>query len=84
MSPSAQRRRLITLLSATPMVFVVPARASTKIPKSAVLYQDHPHGDQQCSGCRQYLSADSQSGQCAVVDGSIAATGWCLAFSLTS
>ena len=46
---------------------------AAKTPQKAVGYQDTPHGAQQCDNCKQFIAPSS----CKVVDGEIAATGWC-------
>lgn len=53
------------------------AVAQQKIDKSLVLYQDHPHEDQQCSKCLHFEPPSS----CAIVAGPIVPTGWCGAFA---
>lgn len=58
------------------------AQESGKAPKDAVKYQDTPKNSQQCSECMYYIPAagDSGQGQCKVVQGDIAAEGWCMLF----
>jgi hypothetical protein len=58
------------------------AQESAKAPRDAVKYQDTPKNNQQCSECMYYIAAgdDSDQGQCKVVQGDIAAKGWCMLF----
>jgi secreted PhoX family phosphatase len=46
---------------------------AAKVAQKIVGYQDMPKGAQQCDNCSQFVAPDS----CKVVDGTIAATGWC-------
>ncbi len=59
------------------------AHAASKLPKSAVKYQDKPNGDKQCSKCVQFIPGKSASadGTCKVVEGTISPHGYCIAFS---
>ena len=50
-----------------------PAYASNKIPQKAVSYQPTPKGDQRCDNCALWQAPAS----CKLVDGTIAAPGWC-------
>lgn len=49
-----------------------PASAA-KMSKTAVAYQDTPHGDQSCSNCNFFEPPSS----CKVVEGVISPNGWC-------
>jgi hypothetical protein len=49
------------------------ARAQAKMPKSAVAYQDHPKGSQDCSNCALFQPPSA----CKNVAGEISAKGWC-------
>lgn len=49
------------------------ASAAMKLSQSAVNYQPKPKGSQRCSNCSQWL----QPTACKVVDGTVAASGWC-------
>ncbi len=50
-----------------------PALASNKIPQRAVSYQPTPKANQRCDDCALWQG----SGSCKLVDGTIAASGWC-------
>ena len=58
------------------------SNAADKSSKASLLYQNHPHDGQHCGDCK-YFSAgsDSNSGSCALVEGTIDSNGWCMAFS---
>ncbi len=56
---------------------VEAASAQTKIAQKLVQYQDHPKGKQQCDLCMNWEPPAS----CKIVDGTIAATGWCVSFA---
>jgi hypothetical protein len=51
-----------------------PASAG-KATQASVQYQSNPKGEQQCSGCMNFI-ADSNS--CKLVDGQISPDGWCI------
>lgn len=57
------------------------ARAAGTTDPKAAAYQDHPKGNQQCSGCALYIPAKSNpmktNGACKIVKGSISPKGWC-------
>lgn len=53
-----------------------PAMAQQKIAQNLVQYQATPKGGLQCDQCLQWVPPDG----CKVVEGKIAAKGWCAAF----
>lgn len=50
---------------------------TAKLPKTAVMYQDHPNGGHQCSQCVHFQPPSS----CQIVQGDIAPNGWCGAWA---
>jgi hypothetical protein len=50
-----------------------PAYAANKIPQKAVSYQTTPKGKLRCDNCALWQAPSS----CKLVDGTIAASGWC-------
>jgi len=56
---------------------------SQKAPQSAVQYQDHPKGQDECDRCTHFVPGKSPSadGTCQVVQGSISPKGWCVMFA---
>jgi hypothetical protein len=54
-----------------------PAMAANKFSQSMAKYQPSPKGAQRCDGCTQFQPADA----CKVVEGKIAASGWCFLFT---
>jgi hypothetical protein len=48
--------------------------ASAKVSKASVQYQTEPKGDQQCSGCLNFIA---ESNTCKLVEGQISPSGWC-------
>jgi hypothetical protein len=60
-------------------IAVTPAAAATKFSQKAALYQPSPKGAQSCANCVQFQPATA----CKVVDGSVAAAGWCMLYSPT-
>ena len=59
------------------------ALAAKLASKVTVHYQWKPNGDEQCSGCLNYIPGPKPNaiGACHVVEGPIAPNGWCIAFS---
>lgn len=57
--------------------------AAAKAPKAAMMYQDKPHGSQQCSNCIHFIRGASAGamGTCTVVAGAISPHGWCVAYA---
>ena len=57
--------------------------AEAKSSKAQLKYQDHPHGNQKCAGCKLFIPGKSAKamGQCKVVAGSISPNGWCVAYT---
>jgi hypothetical protein len=45
-----------------------------KVSKASVQYQTEPKGDQQCSGCLNFIA---ESNTCKLVEGEISPSGWC-------
>ena len=64
---------LSTVLAAT------PAAAGMKLSQRAAGYQGNPKGAQSCATCKQFASPDA----CKIVDGKVAAAGWCSLWSKT-
>ncbi len=63
-------------------VHPLPARAQQKLSKAAVKYQTTPNGSKDCDDCLQFIpgkTANSE-GACKVVEGSISAHGYCIAW----
>jgi hypothetical protein len=54
-----------------------PAAAGSKVSKTMAHYQPTPKGPQRCDGCVQYVGPSA----CKVVDGDVAAAGWCLLYA---
>jgi hypothetical protein len=50
-----------------------PDEAGAKASQASVQYQDQPKGDQQCSGCINFVGPNA----CRVVEGEISPEGWC-------
>jgi anaerobic selenocysteine-containing dehydrogenase len=53
------------------------ADAATKMSQKAAHYQDTPHGKARCDNCTSWAAPDG----CKLVDGKIAAAGWCLLYA---
>lgn len=61
-------------------------RREGSVPKSAMKYQSHPHGKEDCTGCMHFIPGKTPSamGECTVLAGPISPHGWCLAFTAKS
>jgi hypothetical protein len=53
-----------------------PAAASNKMSPKAMQYRPTPNGNQRCDNCANW----QPPGQCKLVDGPIAASGWCMLY----
>ena len=53
-----------------------PAFASNKMSQKAMAYQPTPKGAQRCDNCANFQAPAS----CKLVDGTIAASGWCILY----
>jgi High potential iron-sulfur protein len=62
------------------MIFL-PWEVRAKAAKSDFFYQDKPKEGKNCASCRLFTLAEAGKGTCAVVEGEISPTGWCLAYS---
>src|SRR5512146_875678 len=53
---------------------------SRKVPQSAVQYQGHPKGQDECDRCTHFVPGKTSSaeGTCQVVQGSLDPQGWCV------
>lgn len=59
------------------------AMAQTKMSQAVAMYQDKPHGSQECLNCIHFVPGNTPEamGTCKVVDGSISPKGWCVAYA---
>jgi hypothetical protein len=77
----ASRRAILQagfgLLAAAGAVRSAYSQQAPKLAKTAVMYQDHPKGNQQCSNCVHFLPPHS----CQIVEGEISPNGWCGVFA---
>jgi hypothetical protein len=89
--PSSKRlSRRLALAAGTRWVIVtalagislVPERSfGAKAAKADYSYRDQPKDGKSCADCRLFSSGESGKGACALVDGDISPSGWCVAFS---
>ena len=73
-------RGAVLLATAALAVRVIPTKealAQAKASKEAMQYQDKPNADKQCSNCQSFLPSNS----CAIVEGPVSPSGYCLAWS---
>ena len=66
--------------------FISKRASAAKAPKSAMMYQNKPHGSQQCSNCIQFVpgASPTANGTCKVVEGEISPKAWCVAYTPNS
>ena len=69
----SRRTVLIAAATAAPALALMNSAAEAKMAPAAVKYQDTPKDGKQCDGCNFFVAPDA----CKMVDGKIAATGWC-------
>jgi hypothetical protein len=67
------RRAVLMAASAAPVLALSGGQAQAKIAQTAVHYQTTPKDNHQCDGCNFFIAPNG----CKMVDGDIAATGWC-------
>ena len=65
----------ITLFSSPAAAADAAAPAAKKVSKASVKYQHHPHGEQHCSTCINFIA---ESKTCKRVAGPIDPNGWCI------
>jgi len=68
-----RRTVLIAAAGAASLLALTGGEAQAKLAQAAVKYQATPKDGHQCDGCVQFVAPNS----CKLVDGDIAATGWC-------
>ena len=70
-------RGAAALISGVAALAVTGTAAIAKMAQKAAGYQATPKGDQSCATCALFKTPSS----CTLVDGDIAATGWCRFFA---
>jgi len=68
-----RRTVLIAAAAAVPTLALTGTAAEAKIAPAAVKYQTMPKDGHQCDACNFFIAPNG----CKMVDGEIAATGWC-------
>ena len=79
-----RRQYIIATLAPTllGMIAVCASRAdAAKASPRDFSYQDKPRDGKRCADCRQFQPSTTASGTCAVVEGEVSASGWCMAFA---
>ena len=69
----SRRTVLLAAAGAAPMLALMTTGAKAKMAPAAVKYQATPKDGKQCDGCNFFVAPNA----CKMVDGDIAATGWC-------
>ena len=69
----SRRTVLIGAAGAVPVLALMSSSAEAKMAQAAVKYQATPKDGKQCDGCNFFVAPNG----CKMVDGEIAATGWC-------
>ncbi|MGA8535632.1 MAG: high-potential iron-sulfur protein [Candidatus Tumulicola sp.] len=75
---------VIVLPALAGLFAAVPAAADTaKSSQASMRYQTTPNDGKQCSGCNFFIpgSSATANGTCKIVDGTIAPTGYCIAYN---
>jgi High potential iron-sulfur protein len=68
-----RRTMLIGAAAAVPALTLMGTAAEAKMAPAAVKYQTMPKDGHQCDACNFFIAPNG----CKMVDGDIAATGWC-------
>ncbi len=66
-------RAAAAMIGAAVAIVATGLPAIAKMAQKAAGYQEKPNGDQSCANCTLYKAPDS----CTLVEGTIAASGWC-------
>jgi hypothetical protein len=69
----SRRTVLFAAGGAAPLLMLMSGEAQAKLAQAAVKYQADPKDGHQCDGCNFFIAPNG----CKMVDGDIAATGWC-------
>ncbi len=69
----SRRTVLFAAAGAAPLLALTNGEAQAKMAQTAVHYQTDPKEGHQCDACNFFVAPNS----CKMVDGDIAATGWC-------
>jgi hypothetical protein len=69
----SRRTVLLAAAGSAPLIALTASDAQAKLAQTAVKYQADPKDGKQCDGCNFFVAPNS----CKMVDGDIAATGWC-------
>ncbi len=74
---------VIVLPALAGLVTAAASADAAKSSQASMHYQSTPSDGKQCSGCNFFIpgSSASASGTCKIVDGSIAPTGYCIAYN---
>jgi FPC/CPF motif-containing protein YcgG len=76
-TPAARRAILQAGLAVAAGGAVTQAQAQQKLAQNLIMYQDTPKDGQRCDACVHWQPPNA----CAIVEGPIAAAGWCGAFA---
>jgi hypothetical protein len=61
---------------------LAPRRAlAAKAQKADFNYREQPKDGKSCAACRLFMPAGPGKGTCAVVEGDVSPSGWCMAYS---
>ncbi len=69
------------VVRAAAIAMIIPLQARAKVAKADFYYQEKPKEGKTCATCRLFVAAEAGRGTCAVVEGDISSTGWCMAYS---
>lgn len=87
-SPNDRFERRTFVLGTSLLVSIVavacfaPRRAwAAKAQKADVNYRAQPNDGKSCASCRLFTPSGPGKGTCAVVEGDVSPSGWCMAYS---
>ena len=70
-----------TIIGGVSLINVHAASAQTKATQDDADYQATPKGNEKCSSCQFF---EASAGTCQVVEGTVAAEGWCNLYNAAS
>jgi hypothetical protein len=81
-SPSIRRRTFVVGTSLGVVTLAAARHAlAAKAQKADFGYRESPRGGKSCASCRLFTATGPGKGSCAVVEGDVSPSGWCMAYS---
>jgi hypothetical protein len=83
MQPPSIRRRTFVVGTSLGVALLAAARhaLAAKAQKADFGYRPSPKDGKSCASCRLFTATAPGKGSCAVVEGDVSPSGWCMAYS---